>query len=44
MPWQLLSMLVDWYRYQKDKTDKLQTGGVYRLSCENCNAIYIGQT
>lgn len=28
----------------KEKTDKLQKTGVYKLSCKDCDAIYIGQT
>lgn len=28
----------------KDKLDKLCRSGIYKLCCENCDAVYIGQT
>lgn len=28
----------------KDKMDKLTKSGVYRLSCGDCEGVYIGQT
>lgn len=28
----------------KDKTDELNKSGIYKLSCEQCNSVYIGQT
>lgn len=28
----------------KSKTNKLQKSGVYKLSCNDCNGVYIGQT
>lgn len=28
----------------KDKTDPIKKSGVYRIGCDNCNCIYIGET